>query len=280
VRPTTKDPAVPDPTAAAAPLSAGRTGDIAWWASGAAPRLALLHGFTDDAGCWAPVLPSLAGLGDVLAIDARGHGASGLPDGPIGPGPHAADVAAVLDDLRPERPVVLLGHSMGAVTAAKLAAVRPDLVAALVLEDPPPYAYPEAGSRGVPDWLTAIRKLSLDARIAACRLENPAWPADELAPWAASKDRVDLEFCERAATTAAPLAEVLAETACPTLLLHGAPERGGMISASDVAELRAVCGERLTVVQPAEAGHNVRRDARAAYVAALSAWLEAGPGSA
>jgi len=254
-------------------LSTGRTGQIAWWTTGAAPRLVLLHGFTDDAGCWTPVLPALADLGDVLAIDARGHGDSGLPDGPVGPRPQANDVAAVLDGLHLSHRVVLVGHSMGAVTAAQLAAVRPDLVSALVLEDPPPNAYGDAESHGVPDWLSSARELSCDARIAACRRQNPAWPADELAPWAASKDRFDLDYCARATVPAPRLAAILAGTKCPTLLVHGAPDRGGMIAPSDAADLRAACGDRLTVVLVASAGHSVHRDARATYAAALRSWL-------
>jgi pimeloyl-ACP methyl ester carboxylesterase len=257
------------------PFSTGRTGRIAWRIAGTAPRLVLLHGYTDDAACWAPVLPELAGLGEVLAVDARGHGDSALPDGPVGPAPQADDVAAVLDDLRLGHRVVLVGHSMGAVTAAQLAAVRPDLVSALVLEDPPPNLYVDAAARGIPDWLVASRRLSREVRVAVGRLENPAWPADELTPWAVSKERFDLDYCARATVPAPPLAAILAGTRCPALLLHGAPDRGGMLAPSDVADLRAACGDRLTVVPVAGAGHNVRRDARSAYSAALRSWLPA-----
>lgn len=260
-------------TGSDARVSSGRTGQIAWWTIGAEPRLVLLHGFTDDAECWTPVLPALTGLGDVLAVDARGHGDSGLPDGPVGPAPQAADVAAVLDDLRLRHRVALVGHSMGAVTAAQVAAERPDLVSALVLEDPPPNAYGDAEPRGVPDWLAATRRLSRDARIAACRLENPAWAVDELAPWAASKERFNLDFCARATVPAPPLAQILARTNCPALLLHGATDRGGMVAPSDVADLRAAAGDRLSAVLVAEAGHSVRRDARPTYAAALHSWL-------
>lgn len=256
-------------------FSTGRTGDIAWWRTGAAPRLVLLHGFTDDAGCWTPILPALAGFGDVLALSTRGHGGSGLPDGPVGPEPEAADVAAVLDDMHPGHRVVVIGHSMGAVTAAQLAAVRPDLVSALVLEDPPPNAYEQAAPRGVPDWLAWVLGLARDARIADCRQGNPAWPADEFEPWAVSKERLNLDYCARVPVPSPPVAEILARTRCPILLVHGAFDRGALLAPSDVADMRAGGGDRLTVVPVPNAGHNVRRDDRPTYVTALAAWLTA-----
>ena len=86
------------------------TGQTVWWMAGSSPDVVLLHGFSDDADCWIPVLPELAGLGGVLAVDARGHGASPLPAGPVGPAPQASDTAAVLEALRPARPAVLIGH--------------------------------------------------------------------------------------------------------------------------------------------------------------------------
>lgn len=248
------------------------TGKIAWWLVGAHPDLVLLHGFSDDADCWAPLLPDLAAFGGVLAVDARGHGASSLPPGPVGSAPQAADVAAVLDPLT-TRPVVLLGHSMGAVTAARLAADRPDLVAALVLEDPPPDAYADSAVRGVPDWLTAARALPQPERIAACRRDNPRWPEDELVPWAASKAAIDLGYCLRPTAPSPKLAAILADVACPVLLIHGAPRLGGMVTPADAAEMRRACGERLTVVELGATGHNCRREARAAYLDALQAWI-------
>lgn len=254
------------------------TDRIAWWLVGPRPDLVLLHGFTDDADCWAPLLPDLAAFGGVLAVDARGHGASALPPGPVGPAPQAADVAAVLDPLT-TRPAVVVGHSMGAVTAAHLAAARPDLVAALVLEDPPPDAYGDASVRGVPEWLRAARAVPPADRAAVCGRDNPRWPRDELAPWAASKDHVDLEFCRRPTATAPPLAETLAGLDCPVLLIHGAVRHGGMVGPSDAEAMRRACDGRLTVVEFEDAGHNPRRDARADYLAALHAWIPVSAGS-
>jgi pimeloyl-ACP methyl ester carboxylesterase len=254
------------------------TGQTVWWLAGGRPDVVLLHGFSDDADCWIPLLPEFAGLGGlggVLAVDARGHGASPLPAGPVGPAPQAADTAAVLEALRLARPVVLIGHSMGAVTAAHLAAERPDLVAALVLEDPPPHAYDDGHPRGMPDWLAAARALPEPALVAACRQENPDWPEAERVPWARAKIRLNPEYCYRETVPAPPLSATLSAVTCPVLLLHGAPARGGMNSAQDVAAMREACAGPFTSVAFDQAGHTPRREARESYVSEVRSWLAA-----
>ena len=65
-------------------------------------------------------------------------GTSRVKDPELRPGPDAGsadDAAAVIGALGLQKPY-LLGHSMGAITAATVAANYPDLVRAVVLEDP------------------------------------------------------------------------------------------------------------------------------------------------
>ncbi|TKR22666.1 alpha/beta hydrolase, partial [Cellulomonas hominis] len=100
----------------------------------AAP-VVLLHGLTDAATCWPTVLPRYAGTRPVVALDARGHGGTPLPDEPFTVAALAADAAAALRALD-LGPALVVGHSMGGVTAEELALAAPDLVAGLVLEDP------------------------------------------------------------------------------------------------------------------------------------------------
>jgi pimeloyl-ACP methyl ester carboxylesterase len=94
--------------------------------------LLLLHPFPLDAGCWAPVLPRLAGR-PVLAPDFPGFGAA-----PEEPGWTIAGVADRLaGDLArgPGGAAVVCGVSMGGYTALALAARHPDRVAGLLLAD-------------------------------------------------------------------------------------------------------------------------------------------------
>lgn len=99
------------------------------------PPVVLLHGLTGDGACWTPLARALENEFDVVMPDARGHGGSG----PAGDGYRydvlAADVAGLMDALGLGAPV-LLGHSMGGMTAAVVASRNPRRLRGLVLVDP------------------------------------------------------------------------------------------------------------------------------------------------
>jgi len=255
----------------------GTTAHLAWYRTDeAAAEVAFLHGFSDSAQCWEPLIRSMPGI-RALAIDARGHGESGLPKEPFGYAMHRDDAALVLSSQPNEGGVVVVGHSMGAMSAAHLAASRPDLVRAVVLEDPPT-GEPPAGrhdeSWSMPSWLTDLRALELPARIARGRSEDPDWPDDELEPWAVSKAQLDPQLFDLPFQEGVPLTDLLASITCPILLLHGDTERGSLIS-TEYAErcARAAAADEFHAVHIAGAGHSVRRDNRPQYVAELTTFL-------
>jgi pimeloyl-ACP methyl ester carboxylesterase len=102
---------------------------LRWFEAGSGPSVALLHGFGGAASNWASVAPRLADRYRVIVPDLPGHGGSSpLPAPPVRVDPYAERLADLLDD-----PVVLVGHSFGAVVGLRLAARRPDLVRGLVL---------------------------------------------------------------------------------------------------------------------------------------------------
>jgi pimeloyl-ACP methyl ester carboxylesterase len=255
----------------------GRTGHLAWYRSDeAAAEVAFLHGFSDSARCWEPVIRAMPGV-RALAIDVRGHGESGLPEEAIGYAELRDDAALVLSSQARDGGVIVVGHSLGAMSAAYLAASRPDLVRAVVLEDPPPGA-PSAGqpyeSWSEPAWLADLRALDLPARIARGRSEDPDWPDDELEPWAVSKAQLNPHLFDLPFQDADPLTDLLAAITCPILLIHGDTERGSLIS-TEYADrcARAAAGE-FRAVHIAGAGHSVRRDNRPQYLAELTTFLD------
>jgi pimeloyl-ACP methyl ester carboxylesterase len=100
-----------------------------------APPLLLLHGVTRGWQSFLPLLPTLALRWQVFAIDQRGHGQSGRGKSYFAID-YAPDAASFLRD-EIKRPAVVYGHSLGAMVAAAVAAAAPDLVRAVMLEDPP-----------------------------------------------------------------------------------------------------------------------------------------------
>lgn len=105
-----------------------------WSATGATARgrVLLLHGLSSIADSWWQVGPALAGQGwDVTAVDQAGHGGRPLT------GPVTLDllVDAVLD-VHSTGPDVLIGHSMGTLTALALLQRHPRWASAVILEEP------------------------------------------------------------------------------------------------------------------------------------------------
>jgi pimeloyl-ACP methyl ester carboxylesterase len=100
--------------------------------------MVLLHGLASSAHTWDALAPLLAPTFRVVALDERGHGESAKPDTGYDLATFVADLAGVLEALRPslgdERPIVI-GHSWGAHVALAYAATFPQALSHLVLVD-------------------------------------------------------------------------------------------------------------------------------------------------
>jgi len=103
-----------------------------------APRVVFFHGGGQNAHTWDTVI---VGLGQpALAVDLPGHGHSAWrDDGDYSPQNNAAALAPVLNELAPQADLVV-GMSLGGLTAIGLGAVAPHLVRELVLVDVTPSA--------------------------------------------------------------------------------------------------------------------------------------------
>ncbi len=100
------------------------------------PRVVFVHGGGQNAHTWDTVALAL-GV-PCLAIDLPSHGHSDpAPDGPFDVMAHGRDVAVALGSLAP-RAAMVVGMSLGGLTAIALTAQAPELVRRLVLVDVTP----------------------------------------------------------------------------------------------------------------------------------------------
>jgi len=86
--------------------------EIAYWTLGDGPPVILLHPFPANHEFWLPVADALATRYRVILPDLRGHGESGVGEGPATMEKHAADLARVMDDADVGR-APLIGVSIG-----------------------------------------------------------------------------------------------------------------------------------------------------------------------
>ncbi|MFI6348684.1 alpha/beta fold hydrolase [Streptomyces sp. NPDC050560] len=102
---------------------------LAYRDEGSGRPLVLLHGGFLDSTMWDEQVRAFAPRHRVVAVDARGHGATSNATGPFRA---ADDVAALLRHLD-AGPAVLVGLSMGGGTAVDVVLEHPDLVRAVVV---------------------------------------------------------------------------------------------------------------------------------------------------
>lgn len=104
---------------------------------GAGRPIVLVHGLMGRGSTWSRQLPWLTRHGTVYTYDAPWHRGREADDGePISTERFVEELGAAVESVG--EPAVVIGHSMGGLHAWCLAAQRPELVRALVVEDMAP----------------------------------------------------------------------------------------------------------------------------------------------
>ena len=115
--------------------------------------------------------------------------------------------------------------------------------------------------------------MDVDERMARARIDNPAWAEEELRPWAESKEQLDLDFCTREREVPDPIGEFAARISCRSPRSTGDTARGGLVGPGAIGRFQRDAGSAVTAVTVGDAGHNVRRDAPAAFRLEVRAFL-------
>lgn len=147
----------------------------------------LIHGYTDSASDWVPLIPYLSPKLRIIVVDLRGHGRSGKPECCYARWDFAYDVKLLLDSLGIGR-VDLVGHSMGSIVTQAFAEAWPERTRRVVLISStagvPPGGQPSQALVGL---IAVIRELK-DPIVA---------DSEFMKEWWASETPVDERFLRR-----------------------------------------------------------------------------------
>jgi N-formylmaleamate deformylase len=215
---------------------------------GAKPALLLLHGVQATGLTWLRTAQAFEASYDVVMPDFRGHGQSSRIGAGLSTDMLVDDTIALLRALGLERPFVV-GHSMGADIAGRLAATYP--TRAVVLVDPALRNFAAAIAMdpdAPPPWMLSIIQTMQALRtqphaermLTGLRLlppGAPVWAEADYVSFVDAQAQFDLALYRYAASMGylfeAP--EVIARIACPILLLTARPMMPGADIEASVA---------------------------------------------
>lgn len=234
-----------------------------------APTLVLLHGLTDSGAGWSDAIAEWGADFSLLIVDQRGHG-----DSPrftqeqldAHPGEvMVEDAIGILSQLG--SPPVLVGHSLGGAVALAAGARRPDLVRALVLEDPAPLGPEDEQrdpSRGE-EFLEGVRE-SLEAKdeeelLRLRQDKHPDWGEEELLATGLAEQQMDLAYLALGDyKPSTPWPELFKELMVPALLISGDAMDEVCIDASIEEGIAELENPNVTLVRVPASAHCIRRE--------------------
>jgi pimeloyl-ACP methyl ester carboxylesterase len=192
------------------------------------PPVVLIHGYTDSARDWVPLVPYLPAGWHLILVDIRGHGASSKPECCYTRLDFAYDIKLLLDALHLSR-ADIIGHSLGSIIAQTFAEYWPERTRRLILISSTGRLWSQAAQ---PAWATQIRAM-----------KEPVDPDSPfMVEWWSSPTPVDPDFLRRQrrdaaaiplrvwiavldeGLTAAELLQTLPRIKAPTLLIWGAKD--------------------------------------------------------
>ncbi len=255
-----------------------------------------LHGVGSSARTWEWLPPTVTQGRRIVRVDQRGHGRSDHATGTYVLARYGADAVAVLRELV-AGPALLVGHSLGGVVAWWVAQNHPELVTAVLLEDPPLLAgeTPERDAGRFRDVFHTVKATILDhrerglseeeleERIATIRWAPGTPPLrevltdDAIAALAFGYHRLEIGVIDGAidgSTLASTDTRALVTT--PVLIVAADDALGAAFSSDDAVRL-ASRGQHAQVVRIIGSGHRIHqsRRHRAAYVEHVRRFLGA-----
>ncbi|MDD5308030.1 MAG: alpha/beta hydrolase [Deltaproteobacteria bacterium] len=222
------------------------------------PPVVMLHGLMGSGACWTPVARALENDFDVIMPDARGHGDSSAPHHGCRYDDLASDVVGLLGGLGLSRPV-LVGHSMGGMTAAVVAKWLAWQLRALVLVDPTflsPERQREVHSSDVAEQHRQALGLQRSELVARARARSPHRSLELVELQAEARLKTCLSAFDVLTPPNPPYREVVRAIDVPTLLVIG---DSPVVTLEMATELRGI-NSRILIEQVRDAAHGLPFD--------------------
>lgn len=238
------------------------------------PLVVLLHGLVGSKECWIPLAQQLAIDYDVIMPDGRGHGKSSRgSDLGYCYETLAADLLGFIKALGLVSPV-LIGHSMGGMTAALAACRSPNLVKGLVLADPTfltPQRQREVYQSGVADEHRRILSLSKQDYRDQVRALHRKRSHELIDVLVEARFQTSIDAFEVLKPPNPEYRQLIQDLKIPSLLVVGGAR--GVVSLDEAKEL-ARLNHQLEIAQIVEAGHGIPYDQPERFCAIVKAFLQ------
>lgn len=238
---------------------------------GIKPPLILLHGLTANGACWTTFANALQAEFDVIMPDARGHGKSSVPDNGYQYEDHANDIAGLIKALKLSPPI-LIGHSMGGMTAAVVVSRDPKLIRGLILADPTflsPKVQREVRDSDVADQHRQLLKTSLNELIVEARIKHPNRSLGILEQIARARLQTSINAFDILIPPNPDYKNLVSIIEVPSLLVFG---NSGVVSL-EVAEEVHRLNPRFQIQQIAKVGHGLHYDQPEQFAAVVKSFL-------
>lgn len=236
------------------------------------PAVVLLHGLMTSGACWAPLARELEADYDVVMPDARGHGYSSAPNQGYFYDHLATDVFCFMEALGLESPV-LLGHSMGGMTAAFVASRYSERLRGLALVDPTfltPQRQREVYESDVAVQHRQTLSRSKEELLANLRARHRHRSKELIELFADARFQTSIHAFEVLTPPNPDYLQLIKIINIPTLLITGG---AGAIVSPEVATELAGLNQKLEVVQIPNAGHGIPFDQPNQFSCAVKRFL-------
>ncbi len=233
--------------------------------------LILLHGLMTNGMCFTDLAHVFEKEYDVIMPDARGHGNSSVPDYGYRYEDHAKDVVGLINALRLPPPI-LLGHSMGGMTAAVVASLKPNLLRGLILAEPTflsTKVQREVRDSDVADQHRRVLNMSLEEVVADARNRHPNRSEETLELFARARLQTSMAAFDVLTPPNPDYKMLVSSIDVPSLIVFG--DRG--VVSSVVAEELQRINPRLQAEQIKEAGHSVHLDQPERFAAVAGSFI-------